>query len=110
MLVTLSDIVIVVKLVQWEKARSPISVTLSGIVISVKLVQPEKADTPILVTPSGITTLLSVHVVPSIKIPFTMTNGFSSCFLVNHGVLEKASSPILVTLSGIVISVKLVQP
>ena len=107
--VTLSGIVIAFKLVQFAKALYPISVILSGIVIVVKLVQFLKAYATILVTLSGITTL-SVQVVPSIKIPFTTTNGFSSCFSVNHGVPEKAESPILVTLSGIVIAVKLVQP
>ena len=43
MLVTLSGIVIEVKLVQLTKAASPMLVTLSGIVIEVKLVQLMKA-------------------------------------------------------------------
>jgi hypothetical protein len=45
-----------VKLLQLEKAPSPIDVTPSGIVTDVKLLQPEKAPSPIDVTPSGIVT------------------------------------------------------
>ena len=43
MLVTLSGIVMFVRLVQSEKALPPMLVTLSGIVILVRLVHPEKA-------------------------------------------------------------------
>ncbi len=39
--------VISVRLVQPEKAHSPIDVTLSGIVISARLVQPENTPEPI---------------------------------------------------------------
>ena len=67
MLVTLSGIVISVKLLQEEKAPSPMLVTLSGIVISVRLLQPTKALSPMLVTPLGIETA-PVQVFPSIKI------------------------------------------
>ena len=43
MLVTLSGIVIEVKLLQPEKTYCPMLLTLSGIVIEVKLLQSEKA-------------------------------------------------------------------
>ena len=38
----------------YENASSPMFVTLSGIVIEVKLAQPEYAYQPMFVTPSGI--------------------------------------------------------
>ena len=50
MLVTLSGMVIVVRLVQFAKAPPPILVTLSGIVMLVRLVQKRKASSPMLVT------------------------------------------------------------
>ena len=43
---------------QPEKAEFPMPVTLSGIVMLVRLVQPEKAEFPIPVTLSGIVMLL----------------------------------------------------
>ena len=43
MLVTLSGIVMDVKLVQPEKAEFPMLVTLSGMVMDVNPLQPEKA-------------------------------------------------------------------
>ena len=43
MLVTLSGIVILVKLLQYSNALDPIIVTLFGIVMLVKPVQPENA-------------------------------------------------------------------
>ena len=50
MLITLSGIVMLVRLVQFKKAESPILVTLSGIVMLVRLVQLQKAWVPMLVT------------------------------------------------------------
>ena len=50
MLVTLSDIVTLIRLLQPAKALFPILVTLSGIVTPVRLLQPLKASSPILVT------------------------------------------------------------
>jgi hypothetical protein len=50
MLVTLSGIVMLVRLVQPENAPSPMLVTLSGITTLVRLVQPENAPSPMLVT------------------------------------------------------------
>ena len=41
MLVTLSGMVMEVKLVQFKKAKLPMLVTLSGMVMEVRLVQPE---------------------------------------------------------------------
>ena len=59
MFVTLSGIVILVKLAQPSNAELPILVTLSGIVILVKLVQPKNAELPMLVTLSGIVMLVN---------------------------------------------------
>ena len=50
------------------------------------------------------------QVVPSIKIPFTITSGFPCCSFVNQAVPENAPSPMLVTLLGIVMLAKLLQP
>ena len=61
------------------------------------------------VTPSGIVTSPE-QVLPSIKIPFTITSELFSCRLfVNQGVPENADSPMLVTLLGMVMLVKLVH-
>ena len=61
------------------------------------------------VTPSGIVTSPE-QVLPSIKIPFTITSEPFSCRLfVNQGVLENADSPMLVTLLGISMLVKLLH-
>ena len=54
MLVTLSGIVIDVKLLQLVKALEPILVTLDGITMEVKLEQLAKAALLMLVTLSGI--------------------------------------------------------
>ena len=62
-----------------------------------------------LVTESGIVTLPE-QVFPSIRIPFTITNGFSFCLFSSHEVLEKACSPILVTEFAIVIDARFLQP
>ncbi len=43
MLVTPSEIVMLVKLLQPENAKSPMRVTPSGIVMLVRLLQPENA-------------------------------------------------------------------
>ena len=80
-------------------------VTLSGIVMLIKLVQPKNAQSPILLTLFGIVTAPS-HFVPSIRILFTTTIGFFFCCALSHGVRENASMPILVTLFGIFIWVK----
>jgi hypothetical protein len=57
MLVTLSGIVMLVRLVQLN-APFPMLVTLSGIVTLVRPVQPQNAPFPMLVTLSGIVTLV----------------------------------------------------
>ena len=54
MLVTLSEIVMLVSPVQLEKAQSPMLVTLPPIVTLVKLLHQLKAEDGIAVTPSGI--------------------------------------------------------
>ena len=61
MLVTLSGIVMLVRLVQFKKAESPMLVTLSGIVMLVTLLQLQKAWVPMLVTglPSMVSGILS---------------------------------------------------
>ena len=43
MLVTLSGMVMAVRLLQPQKASSPMLVTLSGMVMAVRLRQPQKA-------------------------------------------------------------------
>ena len=78
-------------------------------VIEVRLVQFSNAPFTMLVTPSGMTTSPE-QVVPSIRIPFTITKGFSFCFWLNQGVPLNVLFPMLVTLSGMVIEVRLVQP
>ena len=83
-------------------------VILSGSVTEVTA-EPSKAPLLILFTVSGIITS-PVQVEASIRIPFTTTKGFSSCFAFSHGVPEKASLSILVTLSGIVTETRLEQP
>ena len=83
-------------------------VTPSGMLILVKPVQSRNAESPMFVTPSGIVTFPE-QVVPSIKIPFTITSGFSFCLLVNQGVPENARFPMLVTLLGISMLVKLLH-
>ena len=50
-----------VRLVQWEKAHSPIDVTLFGIVMFVSLEHSLNASEPIEVTPSGIVMLVSLE-------------------------------------------------
>ena len=82
-------------------------VTLFGIVMLVRL-ELLKAQFPMEETLFGMLTA-PVAVLPSIKIPFTTTNGFSSCFALNQGVFANASPPINVTLSGIVTLARLVQ-
>ena len=52
--VTLSEIVMLVKLSQYANAKSPIEVTLSGIVMLVKLLKYANAQSPIEETPYGI--------------------------------------------------------
>ena len=77
--------VILVKLLQFSNASSPILVTLSGISMLVKLLQPENAESPMLVTP----------------LPMVM--------LVRLLQPENAESPMLVTLFGITMLVSLLQ-
>ena len=50
--------VMLVRLVQFLKALSPMLVTLLGIVMLVRLMQNSKALSPMLVTPSGIVILV----------------------------------------------------
>ncbi len=56
-------------LVQPEKADPSIDITLSGMVISVRLVQPEKVDPPICVTPSG-----TVYVLRLLPLGYTISS------------------------------------
>ena len=57
MLVTPSGIVMLLSLLQPEKAELPMLVTPSGIVMLIRLLQPQKAELPMLVTPDSITTV-----------------------------------------------------
>ena len=66
MLVTLSGIVMLVRLVQFKKAEFPMLVTLSGIVMLVTLLQTQKAWGPMLVTgfPSMVSGITSSPLAP----------------------------------------------
>ena len=76
-------------------------VTLFGMLMLVKPVQLKNAEPPMFVTPSGIVTSPE-QVLPSIKIPFTITSELFSCRLfLNQSVPENADPPMLVTLLGI---------
>ena len=78
--------VTLVKPVQPKNAKSLMLVTLFGMLIFVKPLQPKNAEFPMFVTPSGIVTSPE-QVVPSIKIPFTITSESFSCRLfVNQSV------------------------
>ena len=113
---TLSGIVMLVKLVQLENASIPMHVTLFGIVILVKDVQPENALDGIYASqPNSILEPLPVgpavfkFVQPeNAELPMFVTL-FGIVTLVNDAQQLNASSPILVTLSGIVMLVKLVH-
>ena len=61
--VTLSGIVISLRLEHPEKARPPMEVTLSGIVIFFKLAQSQKAESPIICIPCGMSysSIVNVH-------------------------------------------------
>ena len=85
MLVTLLGMVMLVKPVQLKNANSSMLVTLFGMVMLVKPVQLKNAESPMLVTSFGIITSPE-QVVPSIKIPFTITRGLSFCLFVNQSV------------------------
>ena len=61
MAVTLSPIVTLVKLLQFENALSPMLVTLSEIVILVRPLQFENVYSPMLVTPSVMVMSLSIE-------------------------------------------------
>ena len=76
------------------------SVTLPGIETEVISRQPENAISPMRVTPSGIT-VSPVQAVPSIRIPFTTTTGFSACCAFIHSVSRNTPPPISVSPSGI---------
>ena len=66
MLITLLGMMIEVKLLQSEKASSPMLVTLSGMVMEVKLLQHSKALYPMVVTLPSHGILLLLH--PLIKV------------------------------------------
>ena len=73
MLVTLSEIVMLVRLVQPENANSPMLVTLSGIIRFARLEHQENAPSPIPVTlsPSGDTAGITMSV--SVQLPMSLT-------------------------------------
>ena len=95
MLVTLSGIVMLVRLVQRPNAPLPIEVTPSGIVILFRLVQLEKVAGPILVRPSGISTL--VRPLQPTKVPLVEVTPLGIVMLVRLSQRRKAFSPMLVT-------------
>ena len=61
---------------QPENAEPPILLTLSGIVMLVKLVQPRNTEPPILVTPSGITTLVKPLQSWNVSFPMLATSTY----------------------------------
>ena len=71
--------------VQALNASSPISVTVLGILTDLSDSQKQNNLSGITFTPSGITTS-PVHSLPSMSIPFTITNGFSLHLVANQGV------------------------
>ena len=90
----LLSMVTLVRLVQEEKAPSPMLVTLSGMVTPVRLLQPENAY-------AGIT---SVHP-NSMLLPLPIGPA-----LVRLLQFQKERSPMLITLSGMVTLVRPLQP
>ena len=98
--VTLSGIIILVRLLQKAKAPSPIEVTPSGTFTFVKFEQPWKAPSPILVTLSGICTLVKLEQPMKAPKPIEVTL-FGIFTFVRFSQRAKAPSPIEVTLSGI---------
>ena len=74
MLVTLSGIVMLVRLVQPKKAAFPMLVTPFPIVMLVRLVQSRKASFPMLVTLSGIVTLVRLLQSWKATSPMLVTN------------------------------------
>ena len=106
MLVTPSPIVMLVRLLQNMKVSRSMLVTLSGIVILFRPTQPEKALSPMLVTLSGI--VMPVRRLHAWKAdpPILMTL-FGRVMLLSLLQPLKARKPILVTPSGIVMLVKL---
>ena len=115
MLVTLSGIVMLIRLVQPSKAQFPMLVTLSGIVMLVRLVQPEKTETPILTTPSGMVTSPPIEpkAIATILPESIKNNPSELAYLPLNDTREvhpaNTPSPMLVTLLGIVMLVRLVQ-
>jgi len=109
MLVTLSGIIMLVRLVQLLKAYSPMLLTLLVMVILVRLVQPEKAPPPMLITLFGMVTLVSFLQRKKADFPMLVTlSGIVT--LIRFSQKSKALFPILVTLLGIVIPTSVLQP
>ena len=73
MLVTLSGMVMLVRLVHKANASPPMVVTLSGMVILVRLVQLENAATPMLVTLSGMVMLVRLVQLEKAEGPMPIT-------------------------------------
>ena len=116
MLVTLSPRVMLVRLVHWSNARSPMLVTPSGMVMLVRLVQPENAEAPMLVTLPSVGMILFLH--PAINVPVEAS--IKQLLMTGYDVLfeqmlsrplqpDNTEAPIDVTLSGMVMLVRLVQ-
>ena len=73
MLVTLSGMVILVRLLQLEKALYPMLVTLFGMVILVRLLQLSKAESLMLVTLSGMVMLVRLLKLEKAEYPMLRT-------------------------------------
>jgi hypothetical protein len=114
-----SGMLMVVRLLQSEKAHTPMLVTPSGMVMEVRLLQLWKAEPPMLVTLSGI--IVAEHPVIRVLLLVSMIalhppresyTAFPSATVMAVRLVqpEKASSPMLVTPSGMVMAVRLLQP
>jgi hypothetical protein len=106
MVLTLSGIVMLVRLVQWENALSPMLVTLSGIVTALNLDDLLNADSPICTVPSRTDTIAtelskSIKMLPAYETPFIISIRFEQSL--------NAYSPMLLILSGKVTFVRLLQ-
>ena len=109
MLVTLFGIVTAVSLEQPENAYHPMVVTPLPILMLLRLVQSEKAEAPIVVTLSGIVTAVSLEQPENAYHPMVVTP-LPILMLLRLMQSEKAEAPMVVTLPGIVTAVSLEQP
>ena len=96
------------RLLQSAKAKSPIVVTLSGMVVEVRLEQAMKAQPPMLVMASGM--VIEARLLhPENVQPSMLVTASGMVIEVRLLQLWKAEFPILVTLSGMLMEARLLQ-